>query len=459
MALGRRKTERQAALFITADALPKSGGHPFYRRLNALLKEAEFDRFAEDLCRPYYEPEGTRGRPGLPPGVYFRMLFVGYFEGIDSQRGIAWRCADSLALREFLGIALDEDTPEHSTLGYTRRRLPPDVFTAVFQFVLQLAAMQQLLSGKTVGVNSTTLEANAAMKSIIRRDTGEDWKEYVTRLMREDGVIEPDETPSDEDVRRFDKGRKDKTVSNEEWVSETDPAARIAKLKDGRTHLAYKAEHVVDLATNIIVAAEIHSADHGDAQTLVDSVMTAQVHLEQVDESLQMEEVVADKGYHAAATIEHCDALDLRTYIPEPQRPHRAKWADKPADFQRCVINSRRRVQRPKSKQLQRQRSELCERTFAHVCDTGGMRRTWLRGLIDVSKRYLIAVAGHNLGQIMRRLFGLGKPRQLQDGTLAAALISAIVHIVQWSHTLLTTRSAIIPRSVVRFFQNHSVNC
>lgn len=245
--------------------------------------------------------------------------------------------------------------------------------------------------------------------------------------MREDGVIAPEEKPSDEDVRRFDKGRKDKKVSNDEWVSETDPDARIAKMKDGRTHLAYKAEHVVDLDTNIIVAAEVYPADHGDTLTLVDSVMMAQVHLKQVDEALQIEEVVADKGYHAAATIEHCDALELRTYIPEPQRKHNAKWTDKPTDHQRCVTNNRRRIQRPKSKQSQRRRSELCERTFAHVCDTGGMRRSWLRGLIDVSKRYLIAVVGHNLSQILRKLFGIGKPRRLQGGAAAAAALAALL--------------------------------
>lgn len=414
MAMGRRKTERQAALFVMTDDLPKSGGHPFDQRLNELLKDAEFDTWAENLCRPFDEEEERRGRPSLPPGVDFRMLLVGDFEGIDSERGIAWRCADSLSLRAFLGIALTEATADHSTLSDTRKRLPGDVFVSVFQFVLQLAGAKQLLSGKTVGVDSTTLEANAAMKSIVRKDTGEDWKEYVTRLMREDGVIAPEEKPSDEDLRRFDKGRKDQKVSNEEWVSETDPDARIAKMKDGRTHLAYKAEHVVDLDTNIIVAAEIYPADHGDTQTLVDSVMLAQVHLEQVDESLQIEEVVADKGDHAAATIEHCDAVQLRTYIPEPQRNHNAKWTDKPTEHQRCVTNNRRRIPRPKSKQFQRQRSELCERSFAHICDTGGQRRNWLRGLIDVSKRSLIAVVGHNLSQILRKLFGIGKPRRLQ---------------------------------------------
>jgi transposase len=267
-------------------------------------------------------------------------------------------------------------------------------------------------------------------------------------------VIEADEKPSDEDVRRFDKGRKDKKVSNEEWVSATDPAARIAKMKDGRTHLAYKAEHVVDLVTNIIGAAEIHPADHGDTQTLVDSVMTAQVHLEQVDGSLQIEEVVADKGYHAAATIEHCEALELRTYIPEPQRQHDAKWTDKPADYQRCVTNNRKRIQRPKSKQFQRRRSELCERTFAHVCDTGGMRRTWLRGLIEVSKRSLLAVAGHNLSQIMRKLFGVDKPRRLQNGALAAALVSVLIRVRTGFRTLTTIGTAILRPSLVFPFQN-----
>jgi transposase len=235
-------------------------------------------------------------------------------------------------------------------------------------------------------------------------------------------------------------------------VSETDPDARIAKMKDGTTHLAYKAEHVVDLETDLVVAAEIHPADHGDTQTLVDSVMTAQVHLEQVDETLQIEEVVADKGYHAAATLEHCDALELRTYIPEPQRRHDSRWTDKPADYQRCVVNNRRRVERPKSKQLQRQRSELCERTFAHICDTGGARRSWLRGVDEVRKRYLLAVAAHNLGRIMRKLFGVGKPRACQGGAARAALVSALLRTRQTRYRLILILAAAIRPTAIRFF-------
>src|SRR5690606_12417917 len=253
MSMGKRKRGQQP-LFIAADDLPRSQGHPFYQKLNQLLAEAGFDHWIEQRCVQYYEQEEKRGQPSLPPGVFFRMLLVGYFEGIDSQRGIAWRCADSLSLRQFLGLSLDKKSPDHSTLTLTRKRLPPEVFEEVFQFVLKIALDKQLLSGKTVGVDSTMLEANAAMKSIVRRDTGEDWKEYVTRLMREEGVIEAEEEPTDEEVRRFDRKRKNKKVSNDEWVSTSDPEARITKMKDGRTHLAYKAENVVDLASELVVA-------------------------------------------------------------------------------------------------------------------------------------------------------------------------------------------------------------
>jgi len=414
MAMGRRKTDRQDALFITADHLPKSQGHPFYQALNRLLAEAGFDRWIEGRCEPYYEQVETRGQRSIPPGVYFRMLLVGYFEGIDSQRGIAWRCADSLSLRQFLGLTLEENSPDHSTLSITRRRLPAEVFAEVFQFVLKIAAEKKLLSGKTVGVDSTTLEADAAMKSIVRRDTGENWKAYVTRLMHEEGVISKDDEPTDEDARRFDRNRKDKKVSNEEWVSPTDPDATIARMKDGTTHLAYKAEHVVDLDSDLILAAEIRPTTDADTQTLADSVLKAEENLQAIGAELSIEEVVADKGYHAAVALELCDSLDLRTYIPEPKRKSEWDWTDRTPEQQRAVHGNRRRVQRAKGKQLQRRRSELCERSFAHVCETGGMRRTWLCGLIDVTKRYLIATAAHNLGRVLRKLIGVGKPRTLQ---------------------------------------------
>jgi transposase len=419
MALGKRKDEQQEMWIATTD-LPKSQGHIFYRKLNEVLAEAKFDQMAESRCGPYYDEH--IGRPGIPPGVYFRMLLVGYFEGLGSQRGIAWRCGDSLSLREFLGIPLNEKTPDHSSLTRVRDRLPLEVHAEIFQWVLSMAAEKGLLRGKTVAVDSTTLEANAAMKTIVRRDTGEEWKEYLRRLLAErEGV----ENPTDEDLRRFDQKRKDKSVSNGEWQSKTDPDSRIAKMKDGRTHLAYKAEHVIDIETELVLAAPIYHADAGDAETLVDSVMEAQTNLNEAGIEVEIEEAVGDKGYHSTDALELADSLNIRTYIPEPKRKGKRNWQDVPEDKRRAVVNNRRRTRRPKSKRLQRLRSERVERSFAHVCDTGGTRRSWLWGIEKVQKRYLIAALARNLGLIMRKAFGVGTPKGLQA---ACGVVSAVYY-------------------------------
>ena len=408
MALGKRREEQQE-MWVATTSLPRSVGHIFYRKLNRLLAEADFDHTVERMCEPYYHSH--LGRPSIPPGVYFRMLLVGYYEGIGSQRGIAWRCSDSLSLREFLGVPLTEEAPDHSSLTRVRERLPLDVHAAVFQWVLALAAEKGLLPGKTVAVDATTLEADAAMKSIVRRDTGEDWKEYLRRLLKEQQGVE---NPTDEELRRFDKQRKDKRVSNEEWMSETDPDSRITKLKDSRTHLAYKAEHVVDLDTELVLAASIRHADEGDTDTMVDSVMEAQTNLSEAGVEVEIQEAVADKGYHATDTIELAESVGVRTYIPERKIKGQRNWRDVPAEKRRAVLNNRRRVRGARSKRLQRLRSELVERSFAHVCDTGGARRSWLCGIEKVQKRYLLAAVARNLGLVMRKLFGIGTPRGLQ---------------------------------------------
>jgi len=427
MALGKRESERQDELFIMHDQLPKSVGHVFYMRLNQLLAEASFDPWIEDLCEPYY---AAGGRPSLPPGNYFRMLLVGYFEGIQSQRGIAWRCADSLSLRSFLGLALTEETPDHSSLSYIRKRLPQEIHDAVFAKVLGIAHAKQLLVGATVAVDSTTLEANAAMKSIVRRDTGEDYQEYLARLMRDEGLVEEDAEPNAEERRRFDKTRK-KTASNEEWVNPNDPTAKIARMKDGTTHLAYKAEHVIDLDSGLLVAAEITPADQGDTQTLVNSVTKAEVNMTNAGHEQLVEEIVADAGYHSNELLtELKDDLACRTYMPEPKLKHQRTWTDKPPEQKAAVYANRRRTQGARGKRLQRQRSEQAERSFAHVCETGGARRTWLRGIENVAKRYSIAAAAHNLGCLMRKLFKMGTPRGLQqfadtlEGVLAVFLLT-----------------------------------
>ena len=319
MALGRREEERQQDLWVASKQLPKSPGHVFYRKLNELLAEAGFDRWVEELCRPLY---ARLGRPGIPPGVYFRMLLVGYFEGIGAQRGIAWRCSDSLSLRAFLGLGPTEDSPDHSSLTVIRQRLPEDVHRAVFVWVLDVARRRKLLHGRTVAVDSTTLEANAAMKSIVRRDTGEDWQDYVTGLMREEELIDDDEKPPFDDIKRFDKTRPDKKVSNDDWESPSDPDSRIAKMKDGTTHLAYKAEHAVDLETEMIVAAEIYHADRGDVQTLEDTLNMAQINLRESGSDVEIRDAVADKGYHSAAELATLEEhTSYRTYIPEPRLP------------------------------------------------------------------------------------------------------------------------------------------
>ena len=389
------------------------------------LAKAKFDEWLEKPAAPYYANEV--GRESIPPGIYFRMLFVGYFEELNSQRGIAWRCSDSFSLREFLGFPLDKATPDHSSLSNIRQRLPLPVHERVFAFVLKVAQDKKLLKGKTIAVDSTTLEANAAMKAIVRKETGEDWKEYVKRLMAEEGI----QNPSDEEVRRFDRKRT-KKVSNKEWESPVDPASRIAKMKDGRTHLAYKAEHAVDLDSELVLSAAIHPADQADSATLVPSVLQAQANLVLAGSEQEVEEAVADKGYHKAETLSDCKELDTRTYIPEPKRTTPWKWSDHTAAERRAVTGNHRRVKGERSKKLQRLRSELTERTFAHVCETGGARRCWLHGMLQVSKRYLIQVAARNLGLIMRKLLGIGTPRGLQKGTEAAAPAYLLVFAMGW---------------------------
>jgi len=415
MSLGHRLPKALPAVIATANLAP-APAHPFYQRLNTLLEEAAFDPFVEDLCRPYYA--AGIGRPGIPPGIYFRMLFVGYFEGLSSQRAIAWRCSDSRSLRDFLGYLPTEVTPDHSSLTKVRQRLPEVVHEEVFAWVLHLADAHGLLHGKTAGVDSTFLEANAALKAIQRRDTGDDWKAYLRQLAAEAGL----EDPSDEDLRRFDRQRPGKKVSNEDWVAPADPDSRIAKLKDGTTHLAYKAEHVVDLESELVLAAEVYPADQPDSATLLPSVVSAQLNLFRADSATVVEEAVTDKGYHKAETLADCAGGGVRTYIGEQRRPQGHVWTDKPAGWERAYRANRRRTKGARGKRLQKRRSEYVERTFAHVCETGGGRRSWLRGLGEVSKRYLLHVAGHNLGVIMRRLFGKGTPRSLEGA--CAALVA-----------------------------------
>lgn len=434
MALGRRRREQQDTFWVATDQLGSGPRNAFYDRLNQLLAEIEFDRKLEEAAEPYYEKIGRRS---LPPGVYFRMIFIGYFEDISSQRGIAWRCEDSRSLARFLGYAPGEQTPDHSTLSLTRERLPMEVHALAFELILGAAKQNGLLKGKTVGVDATDLEANASMKSIVRKDNGDDWREYLRKLYEEEtGISDPD----DDELRRFDKSRKSKKkVSNEDWESKSDPDSRIGKMKDGRFHLKYKAENAVDLETEVIVAAEVYHGDIGDTSTIEDTVTAAQTHLREAGTNCVVQEVVADKGYHSEKALDTLqNETNVRTYIPEPKRTTSHTWTDKSEDLESSYRRNRRNSLGARGHRLQRLRSERVERAFALLCETGGARRTWLRGLEKVRKRYMSAAMAHNLGRIMRLLIGAGKPRY------AAVLAERLCFIYFAIRAVLIIRLAVL---------------
>ena len=419
MAMGKkRKRDRQATMWVATADLPKSAGHPFYDRLNRVLADAEFDTFVEAQCAQFYA--ATIGRPSLAPGRYFRLLLLGYCEGVDSERGIAWRVADSLSVRTFLDVALHEAPPDHSTLSRTRRLIDLETHQAVFTWVLQQLADANLVQGHTVGIDATTLEANAAMRSIVRRETGEGYEAFLTRLAQASGLA----TPTRAELARFDRQRK-KKGSNEEWTNPHDPDAKIAKMKDGRTHLAHTAEHAVDLETGAIVGVTVQGADAGDTTTMVETLITAAEQVEAVG-APGIVEVVADKGYHSNETMVGFAEVGVRSYVSEPDRGRR-HWTGKP-DARDAVYANRRRIRGARGKRLLRQRGELLERPNAHLYETGGMRRVHLRGHPNILKRLLVHVCGFNRGLLMRQLTGIGTPRSLQGR--AAALVGPLIGLL-----------------------------
>lgn len=421
MAMGK-KGDAQDGLFVAYHQM-RSAGHPFYRALDGVLREHGFDRYAEKMCARFYHP--VVGRPGLAPGNYFRSLLIGYFEGIDSERGIAWRLSDSLSLRDFLGLPTGKAPPDHSTISRTRRLIDEETHQEVFTWVLGLLSKEDLLKGKTIGVDGTTLEANAALRSIVRRDDFRSYNEFLTDLAKASGIP----TPTREDLARVDRKRK-KKGSNKEWVNPHDPDAQITKMKDGRTHLAHKQEHAVDMDSGAVVAVTLHGGVAGDTSTIEKTLEAADENLKKAREkgdksktSESVEETVGDKGYHSKAVILALALAGRRSYISEPARG-RQHWDGEEAE-RAAVYANRRRKKGVRGQRLMRRRGEVLERSFAHVLGTGGMRRTHLRFDYNIAKRMLIHVAGFNLGLLMRKRFGVGTPRGLQ-GRLAAAIAACI---------------------------------
>jgi transposase len=405
MGMGRKKDrEKQEDLWVAFSEIVTTPGHVFYERLNAVLNAEKFDQRIEVICRKYYK--SSSGRPSITPGTYFRMLLLGYFEGIDSERGMAWRAADSLSYRKFLGYDLREPTPDHSTVSRTRRLYSVETHRAVMKWVLKILRKHGLADGQSVCIDATSLEANAAMKSLVRRDTGVSYDDYLRQLAQAEGI----ENPTKEQLARLDRKRK-KKASNDDWTNPNDPSARITKLKDGRTRLAYKAEHAVDLASGALLAVTVQPADRGDTTSYVETLDAAQCEAMQ-SHPMGIEEVVMDKGYHSGAVLMDLAEREIRSYVPEPEHGQR-HWLGK-AEEQRRVYANRRRVREERSKRLQKLRGELCERSFAHCYETGAMRRMYVRGADNVFKRVLVQAAAFNIGLLLRKLSGWGKPRQAQ---------------------------------------------
>jgi transposase len=439
MAMGtRKKRERQEDLWMVSSEVVGTPAHAFYDRLNQILDQHHFDRNVEQLCRRYYK--GRLGRPSITPGVYFRSLLLGYFEGIDSERGIAWRLGDSLSMRRFISYALTEETPDHSTISRTRRLYSVETHKAVFRWVLKILGEEGLVEGKTVSIDATTLEANAALRSLVRRDNGQKYDEYLKDLAQAAGI----ENPTREQLARLDRKRKNKG-SNKEWKNPYDPDARIAKMKDGSTHLAHKTEHAVDLSSGALLAVTLQGADQGDTTTIHQTLAEAGEAVAELIEHEAVtapaeepkvnlggiEEAVADKGYHSGAVVQDLHETGCRSYIPEPERGPR-KWEGKAAE-QKQVYANRRRIRGARSKRLQRKRSELTERSMAHMYETGGMRRVHLKGRDNILKRLLVHAGGFNLALVMRKLVGVGKPRRLQGALACIFACLSLLFLYAWS--------------------------
>jgi hypothetical protein len=311
------------------------------------------------------------------------------------------------------------------------------VHEKVFGWVLALVAERGLLKGERIGVDGSTMEANAALRTIVRRDNGETYREMLTRMAKESGVA----TPTIDDLVQLDRKRKGKKLSNEDWTSPTDPDAKIARMKDGSTHLAFKPEHAVDLDTGVVVAAPIHPADAGDTATLGPTLQEAQKNLSAVGLSPTAEnpcDLIADKGYHSRDGLKEFDGGPWKTRIAEPKPAHGYLRWHGDDEARAAVYGNRGRLKSAVGKEAMRKRGEMVERSFAHILDRGGMRRAWLRGRQNVHKRYLIHVAGFNLGILMRALFGQGTPRE------AASARSALLVFVQSGSALAIAVISII---------------
>jgi transposase len=404
-----KKKAAQPEFWIAADQVVITAQTGFYAKLDETLESFEFAAKVRALCEPAYDKTGV-GRPGIDPVVYLKMIMVGFFEDLPSERAIAARCADSMSIRTFLKYELHEKTPEHSSFTVIRQRLGLDIYQQIFTLTLQALREHGLLRGKNLGVDSSVIEANASLRALVHRNTEEQYWDYVKRLAAEQG-IDPEDTAA---VRRFDRHRPGKG-SNKEWQNPHDPDAKIGRTKDGATDMIYKPEAVVDLDTGAIVQAEVHPGDQADHKEMATRVLEAQQTINQAagekPETLTVTSVTSDKGYYAVGELQALQQEGIRTVISDPIDNRRVDKLE-PAE-QRAVRGAKRSAKSKSGKELLRRRGMHIERSFAHILDAGGMRRTTLRGWENLNKRFKLAAAFYNLSQLMRQLFGFGTPKQL----------------------------------------------
>ena len=406
---GNKEKAAQPEFWVATQQLPKSPKSTFYSKLDETLESFEFAAKVRQLCAPAYKQTGT-GRPGIDPVVYLKMIMVGFFEDLPSERAIAARCADSMSIRAFLNYELDEKTPDHSTFTIIRQRLGLEIYERIFTLTLQALREHGLLRGKNLGIDSSVIEANASLRALVHRNTEEQYWDYVKRLAAENG-IDPDDTAA---VRKFDRHRPGKG-SNQEWVNPHDPDAKIGRTKDGATDMIYKPEAVVDLDTGAIVQAQVHTGDQADHKEMATRVLEAQQNInkaagEKLD-TLTVNTVTSDKGYYAVNELQALQQEDIRTVIADPIDTRRLDKLE--PDQKKAVQAAQRSVKSKSGKDLLRRRGMHIERSFAHILDCGGMRRTTLRGWENLNKRFKLAAAVYNLSQLMRKLFGIGTPKQL----------------------------------------------
>ena len=445
----RERSEEQAELWVMAGELPAATPSAFYRRVNATLEKIGFARQVWAICEPAYADPSRGGRPGIDPVVYLKMLSIGFFEDLPSERAIANRCADSLSIRGYLGYSLMETTPDHSSLSVIRERLSLEQLEAIHRVLLGALREHGLLRGRKLGIDSSVIEANASLRALEHRNTEQGYWDYVRALAAEAG-IDPEDHQA---VRGFDKRRKGRKTSNQEWHNPHDPEAKVGRTKDGACDMIYKPEHITDLESGAIVTAVVRPGDAADNDdSLCERMMAAVGTLSEVDPAAPLEsfarEMASDEGYFAIEQIAQLQQCGVRTVMADPQR-RRRKPAKASPEHRSALRRASRATRSASGKALLRKRGEHLERSFCHLLDHGGLRRATLRGCQKLTKRQLGAAMTYNLSLLLRQLFGVGTPKQALASSkkLIALIVACLLPVTQWLYLTI----AAITRLPVNF--------